>query len=477
MRKLSLLFLVQVLSLVLLGVWFSDCQQPEEPPLPTDPGLEEKIVHFNRVGEWKEGEISPGEPDSARISYRKNQVIYDSKSDTSGYYRDTLNKLNFVKTKSCPCEDSLQLWEYKGEGDLDLIGITEKPPPGGGGIAITKNILLDFPELDLENNKVESYQSEKCDKVEAVKVAIVDSGVDVDSNLANNFLLSQSPWAKAPMLHACTPPMSGSTTYGLDVISLVSEPTDDNGHGTHINGIIAGINLEGGNGMGVPLQFSNIKFTRKSTQNGDLFDAVCGLYAARTEGAQVINISWGYLDGPTKEFLKNPDYTHTAIPPLIIKTFLDLAVAENILIVAGMGNNNALLDETVKFWPASFAADYINMISVGAVDGKNLRAKFSNWTTAPQMTAAALGVDVISAIPRTVGPSGAAAMSGTSMSAPFVARTGAVILGLNSSLRPIQIKDRIIATSDPVTDFPTQLRLNHKKAIEGMCEPVTVQKK
>jgi subtilisin family serine protease len=131
-----------------------------------------------------------------------------------------------------------------------------------------------------------------------------------------------------------------------------------------------------------------------------------------------------------------------------------------------MGNDTLSLNGSNRFWPASFAPDYDNLISVGAVDKMGVRAPFSNWaTTGDKMTVAAHGVDIASFFI----PSGKmATQSGTSMATPYVTRTAAAIRSLNPSLKADQVKALIIAKSNPGSTGNYRV-LNHLATVKDLC--------
>ena len=82
--------------------------------------------------------------------------------------------------------------------------------------------------------------------------------------------------------------------HGWDFVNDDNDPTDDNGHGTHVAGTIGAV---GNNGIGVagvnwnvtimPLKFLD------SIGSGSTADAVSAILYARAKGVAVMNNSWG----------------------------------------------------------------------------------------------------------------------------------------------------------------------------------------
>lgn len=171
-----------------------------------------------------------------------------------------------------------------------------------------------------------------------VIVAIIDSGIRyTHEDLMENL------W---------TAPGDGS--HGFNALDLSNDPWDDNGHGTHLAGIIGAAtdNARGGAGLTWRVQIMAGKFL-DSAANGFTSDALTCIEFALINGAQVINLSWG--GSSFSAALSNAIYT---------------AQANNVIFVAAAGNSGQDTDLT-PFYPASIRLD--NLISVGAstrLDGR-----------------------------------------------------------------------------------------------------------
>lgn len=164
-----------------------------------------------------------------------------------------------------------------------------------------------------------------------VIVAIVDSGVlttheDLVANLWRN-------------------PLDGS--FGLNARNGTTNVQDDFGHGTHLAGIIgaAGNNGKGVAGVAWRTRIMACKFL-DGAGNGSNSDAVTCIEFARSNGATVINLSWG--GNSFSAAVSNAIYA---------------AQNDGIIFTAAAGNNGRDNDVT-PFYPANLRM--ANLVSVGA---------------------------------------------------------------------------------------------------------------
>jgi subtilisin family serine protease len=162
-------------------------------------------------------------------------------------------------------------------------------------------------------------------------IAIVDSGVrQTHEDLTGNL------W---------TNPSDGS--HGFNALTGGHDPTDDYGHGTILAGIIGAVTDNGKGVAGVTwkAQLMACKFL-DAAGNGFISDAIACIEFARTNGADVINLSWGG-DGYSAA----------------LSNALWYARADGIMVAAAAGNTARDTDVT-PFYPADIQLD--NIVSVGA---------------------------------------------------------------------------------------------------------------
>ncbi|HYR88653.1 MAG TPA: S8 family serine peptidase [Terriglobia bacterium] len=159
------------------------------------------------------------------------------------------------------------------------------------------------------------------------------------------------------------------------------------GHGTLCAALIAAVAPDS---MIMPLRVFDDK------GNADLFSIVKAIHYAVTNGADVINMSFG-LESQSPA----------------VKKAIAFAIEQGVTVVASAGNN----DSRVKQYPAA----YNDVLAAAATDLQDKKASFSNYGDAVFVTAP--GVNIISAYPGGY----YAVASGTSFSAPLVAGEAALL--------------------------------------------------
>lgn len=246
-------------------------------------------------------------------------------------------------------------------------------------------------------------------------VAVLDTGLDL-----NNRAFAGRIW---------TNPSAGSDGYTGDVhgwnfLDGNNNLVDQNGHGTHVTGILA---AAGNNGVGIAGVDWNTRImplkVLDAQGNGSTDASINAVYFAVNHGAKVINASWGG-DSFSQGMLDALNY----------------AGAHGVVFVTAAGNETSNNDSTTTY-PASYHAS--NELVVAAVDRDGKLADFSNWGAAT-VDLAAPGVGIYSTI-----PGGFDTYSGTSMSTPFVSGTVALLAGLNPGLNAVQLVNRVRATVKP----------------------------
>lgn len=260
-----------------------------------------------------------------------------------------------------------------------------------------------------------------------VVVAVVDTGVDVTHpDLRDRVVMGKN------FVTQLEEDQDDGTTKLVDLPD--KGPMDDNGHGTHVAGIIAASeDLRGITGMAPRCRIMPVK-SLAHNESGFSSDVASGVVWAVDHGAHVINMSLGAYGG-SKALEKAVAY----------------ALSRNVTVVAAMGNDRADPDAGYGQSP-SYPAALSGVIAVGATDGDDKNAYFSNagrW-----ISVAAPGDGILSTTP-TYPVHGLVAqdydeMSGTSMATPFVAGLCALMLSLTPGLTPQQLKTRLEASADDV---------------------------
>ncbi|MBK7337228.1 MAG: S8/S53 family peptidase [Saprospirales bacterium] len=214
--------------------------------------------------------------------------------------------------------------------------------------------------LEVKPDQVNSYNPD-FKGVPTVRIGVVDTGVDTGSVVLHPFL-----WINTDLDNKC--PGYSFSRHGLDLSDQSSpHPMDRQGHGSHVGGIAAGLSPNLSFSLpDVRLELITAKVSKNARNTMDLFTATCGIHYALDQGADVINLSWGYLDSLVTVKDKEGNDKKVLRPPLVMLGALEEARDKGVVIVAALGNDGQKLGDGMKFWPASFAETWDNVIAVGA---------------------------------------------------------------------------------------------------------------
>lgn len=243
-------------------------------------------------------------------------------------------------------------------------------------------------------------------KGNSVKVAVLDSGVDLDHEDISSQVIARANF-------------SGATSAD-----------DIYGHGTHMTGTIA---AKEGNGLGVAgvCPQCSILAGKVLDNNGvgSSSGLANGINWAVANGARVINMSLGVRASRTLEAAVNN------------------AWSKGVVLVAAAGNGNS----QTKIYPAG----YPNVIAVGATDNNDLKASFSTYG-ASWVDIAAPGVNVFSTFPNhpftLEGPNKRSRNydigNGTSVSSAIVSATAALVWSTNPGADAATIRAKVEASGE-----------------------------
>ncbi|MCL4144010.1 UNVERIFIED_CONTAM: hypothetical protein GTU68_058665 [Idotea baltica] len=211
---------------------------------------------------------------------------------------------------------------------------------------------------------------------------------------------------------------------GWDFINNDNDPFDDNGHGTHVSGIIA---ARGNNGIGIAgVAWSAKLMALKAFDNkgsGSLSTILPALEYARKMGVDLTNNSWGGT--AYSEFLEEE---------------IQAADSTQQLFVAAAGNENIELGKK-PIYPASYSIK--NIIAVGATDQKDQPAEFSNYDV-EMVDLFAPGKNILSTLPNNQ----YGKKSGTSMAAPFVSGAICLMKSHDKKFFYMDIKGKLLSNTD-----------------------------
>ncbi|HTR82098.1 MAG TPA: S8 family serine peptidase [Bacteroidota bacterium] len=211
---------------------------------------------------------------------------------------------------------------------------------------------------------------------------------------------------------------------GYNFVTNNPDPRDDNGHGTHVAGIIAG-NAPSFKGVAPHARLYAYKVL-DANGNGSMSTVIAAIEQAVKDSVQIINLSLGTSDGD---------------PDDILSQAVDQAVEAGVVVVVAAGNDGDY--GTIDSPGAAREA-----LTVGATNAENSVASFSSrgpsnkiYGCKPDIVAP--GESILSAKMN----GGYIAMTGTSMAAPFVAGAAALLKQRHPEWNAYQIRDALIAST------------------------------
>jgi len=253
-----------------------------------------------------------------------------------------------------------------------------------------------------------------------VVVAVIDTGCDLQHvDIKNNLL------------------------KGINLLDNSKDPQDDNGHGSHVCGMIAAEN----NGLGMVGVAPQVKIlpvkALNSKGDGSLQDVINGIIWSADAGADFITMSLGTSN--TSDGLEKA---------------IAYASLKGSVVFAAAGNSG---EKTEILYPAR----YKNVISIGAIDENLNRTSFT--CSGEDLDFLSPGHNVFSIAPN----NGYAIMSGTSMSNPFAVGCACLLLSHNRqhkrfSLRSAQ--DYIDVLSKVCIDIPEEKYRSRKYQGNGIIK-------
>lgn len=250
------------------------------------------------------------------------------------------------------------------------------------------------------------------------KVAIMDQGIyKPHGDLASNIS-----------------PLSFNAQTGTGPSVFVS----GNNHGTHVAGTVGAVKDNNLQVVGVAPQSKLISVSHTLNLNPNFSAQLAtGISWAATNGADVINNSWGDQGGAY----------YGQIYSVILENAITTAMTtgrggKGTLVVFAAGNfgyTTPLMD-----YPGNFHDD---IVTVGSITAAGARSNFSGYGT--KLDVVAPGSNILSTLPNnTTGP-----LSGTSMASPHVSGLVALILSVNPCLTGKQVRDIIESTSQKIPGY------------------------
>lgn len=325
-------------------------------------------------------------------------------------------------------------------GAIADLGVTRVQVPASSVAALTKSLLADpsigFVEPDARvgtsltpNDPYSSYSFEW-----GLQLIGAQSAWDISTG-ANGPIIAVIDTG----VDASHPDLGGRVLPGIDLVNGDNNANDDNGHGTHVAGIIAasGNNGIGGAGVCWGCQILPVKVLDASG-SGWYSTVAAGITWAADHGASVINMSLG---GSSQS-----DTLAAAVA---------YAQSKGIVVVAAAGNSGA----NTPFYPAAING----VLAVAASDTNTNLYSFSNYGPS-WVSVAAPGCST-----STWNDGNYQVLCGTSMASPFVAGSIGLLLAADPGASPIQAENALLGTAGPeLRDSTTDGFIHTDLALTGL---------
>ena len=270
---------------------------------------------------------------------------------------------------------------------------------------------------------------------EAIRVAIIDSGVDLE----NPFL---EPFLERPSIKHEDSLCNSQVAANVNFVHEDIPPADSIGHGTAVAGAII-------NKLPSNINLDLISLKAFNGRKGTLFDMLEAITYATHINADIINISGGFERDTI---------------PSILQLVLKKAEKKDILIVTSAGNLGRDLDDPhYNKWPAS-AGSSINTIDTNTIstiitvgsyfentfENKLIRAYFSNYGKSVDILAHGL---VQTTALGAVNGRRLQSVGGTSISTPIITQLAIIKKRATPSLKGSSLKEAVLRISgDPIGD-------------------------
>jgi subtilisin family serine protease len=270
-------------------------------------------------------------------------------------------------------------------------------------------------------------------------VAVVDTGIDYNHSV---FVNSGAVWSNTNEVagNGIDDDHNGyiDDVRGWNFVSNTNSPLDDDGHGTHVSGIILGTtqDITASTLQPAKIRIMPLKFL-DANGSGTTSDAVKAIYYAVNNGAKVINNSWGG-GGFSNSLLDAIAYAYN----------------NKVAFVAAAGNaaNN---NDASPTYPANYSVP--NMISVASTTDSDFLSSFSNYG-AQTVHIGSPGSSIWSTLPNNTW----GRASGTSMAAPFVSGVAALIMRESPSMTGYQVKNLVFSSGNSISSLQTKTTTHNR---------------
>jgi subtilisin len=289
---------------------------------------------------------------------------------------------SFQGIRAIECDKKIIMHDYTGPGYHSPVN----KPPDNGEPSIPWGVL-----------KIKAPQVWRSSLGDRIKIGVIDTGIDYSH-----------------------PDLKHAVSRGINLVSRMMPPNDDNGHGTHIAGTIAAwSNSNGIIGVAPKVAIYPVKAFDKegSAYVSDIIFAIDWCVRNRIN---IINMSFG---------MKNRSQS--------VEAAIRNAYLNGVIVVASSGNDG-------KTGALDYPAQFPETIAVGATTQRGRIASFTNKSK--RIDVYAPGDKIYS----TWTGGGYNILSGTSMATSHVSGVIALMLAADPSLKPEAIRRILKRSSRPI---------------------------
>ncbi len=285
-----------------------------------------------------------------------------------------------------------------------------------------------------------------------VIVGIIDSGISVNHpDLGAN--IWQNPGESG---NARDDDANGlvDDLRGWDFADNDNDPADQNGHGTHVAGIIGAVgnNATGITGVSQRVKLIGLRAGNSSLATSAIIQALDYLTNLKLRGVPIVAV--------------NNSYT-SSFPNTLQRESIVRARDADILFVAAAGNDGRDIDNTGLLYPVGFGLS--NIVGVASTNLNDGLSDFSNWGLS-SVHLAAPGAGILSTIPGNL----YGVKEGTSMSAPMVAGAAALLRAAEPTLGATQLRARLISSVKALPGLSNRVVSGGRLDLQRLINPTAM---